>query len=425
MDKQLTIAIIGAGWAGLAAAVELSAQGIPVTVYESAPNLGGRARGFAHKHTTLDNGQHIMLGAYHNTLRLMHLVGLDLNQALLRLPLKLETPTQFKLATPRLPAPLHLLAGLLTAKGLSLADRWATLRFVAGLRLSGFNLRQDVAVAKLLANQPAPAIKHLWEPLCLAALNTPISSASAQIFLNVLRDSFSRARSDSDLLLPRTDLSALFPKAAAQFIAQHGGKVLTRTPAKSLRLLKHGAEVNGTTHSHVICAVAPHQLAALLENIPEAAATLATTHAFRYQPIATVYLQYSRATQLPFPMLGLTNGYAQWVLDRGTLCGQHGLLAASISAEGGHMALTHDDLAAHVHQQLQGLISRLPPPEWLQVIVEKRATFACMAGLRRPGNRTDHPRLWIAGDYTAGEYPATLEGAVRSGVKCAQFLLAG
>lgn len=424
MGIRLNVAIIGAGWAGLAAAVELARQGASVTVFEAAPNLGGRARGFAHKHATLDNGQHILLGAYRETLRLMQCVGIRPDDVLLRLPLRLEIPGQFSLATPRLPAPLHLLAGLLTAQGLSLGDRLATLGFVSRLRLGGFKLAQDQTVAALLAGQPQQAVQWLWEPLCIAALNTPIQHASAQVFLNVLRDSFNRARSDSDTLLPRRDLSALFPNAAAAFISTHGGTVHTGTTIKSINLADHHAEINGTSFTHAICAVAPHQLTSLLHGIPEAAAACAQVKAFSYQPIATVYLQYAANTQLPYPMLGLHTGHAQWVFDRGALCNQPGLMAASISAEGAYQQLDHDTLAMQVHQQLQALLPNLATPQWHQVIVEKRATFACTASLQRPLNTTAHPRLFLAGDYTAGDYPATLEGAVRSGVKCAQLLMA-
>jgi predicted NAD/FAD-binding protein len=108
------IAIVGAGWAGLSTAVELAAAGVPVTVFEAAPNLGGRARGFTRNGIQLDNGQHILLGAYRETLRMMRQVGMAEEQALLRLPLRLAFPGHLDLATPCLPAPLHLLAGLLT-----------------------------------------------------------------------------------------------------------------------------------------------------------------------------------------------------------------------------------------------------------------------------------------------------------------------
>jgi squalene-associated FAD-dependent desaturase len=418
----LKVAIVGAGWAGLAAAVELTAQGHQVAVFEAAPNLGGRARGFEHKGLLLDNGQHILLGAYRQTLRLMQLVGLNEQDILLRLPLTLETPGYLKLNTSALPAPLHLLAGLISAAGLSLRERLATLAFFTKLRLKSFKLAQDKTVAELLAKQPVKAVQLLWEPLCIAALNTPISTASAQVFLNVLRDSFSHARTDSDLLLPRRDLSAIFPQAASQYVAAHGGKVLLNSTVKSLRTQHNGLEMEGEHFDRAICAVAPYQLAALLQHVAEAESALTTVSRFSYQPIATVYLQYPATVTLPRPMLGLNDGYAQWVFDRGTLCAQPGLLSASISTAGDHQRLEHDELAAAVHKQIQFLITDLPIPEWHQVIVEKRATFACVTGLHRPTNRTAHPHLFIAGDYTAGDYPATLEGAVRSGINCALLL---
>jgi squalene-associated FAD-dependent desaturase len=420
---RLKIAVIGAGWAGLSAAVELAAQGIPVTVFEAAPNLGGRARGFNHNGIQLDNGQHILLGAYRETLHLMHQVGVDVDRALLRLPLRLETPGHLKLATPRLPAPLHLLAGLLTASGLNWSERLAAIEFMTRQRLTGFKLNQDRTVAEHLTGQPENLVRLLWEPLCLAALNTPIGIASAQVFLNVLRDSFSRTRADSDLLLPRTDLSTLFPQAAARYIERKGGQVRLSTTITSIKTQPDGVTLNGELFSHVVCAGAPYTLSQLLGQMPEMSELLATIGRFTWQPIATVYLQYPEQTVLPFPMIGLYASHAQWVFDRGTLCGQQGLLAAVISAEGPHLQLGHEQLVSAIQGELQTLLGDLPPPRWQQVIIEKRATFACTVGLQRPPNTTASPRIFLAGDYTASDYPATLEGAVRSGVQCAQFLI--
>jgi hydroxysqualene dehydroxylase len=419
-----SVAVIGAGWAGLSTAVKLIQQDMPVTVFESSRNLGGRARGFERNGIRLDNGQHILLGAYRETLGLMHQVGIDVDQVLLRLPLRLETPGHLRLATPRLPAPLHLLAGLLAARGLHWSERWAAIDFMSRQRLASFRLPRDITVTELLSGQPLRVVRLLWEPLCLAALNTPLQMASAQIFLNVLRDSFSHTRADSDLLLPRTDLSQLFPLAAARFIERNGGQVRTGTTITSIAPQADGIAVNGEHFSHVICAVAPFALSRLMGHLPEMSDLLASIGRFSWQPIATVYLQYPAHITLPFPMLGLYGGHSQWVLDRGALCGQSGLLAAVISAEGPHLQLGHAALADAIHCELKQLVGELPAPRWHQVIVEKRATFACVAGLQRPPHATAHPGIFLAGDYTAGDYPATLEGAVRSGVQCAQLLMA-
>jgi len=417
------VAVIGGGWSGFAAAVELTDAGIPVTVFEAAPNLGGRARGFSRHGLTLDNGQHILLGAYSETLRLMRKIGLEEQQILRRLSLRLETPGHMKLATRSLPAPLHLLAGLLEADGLSWLERWAALAFVIKLRIIGFHAAPKTTVAELLAAQPEKLVKLLWEPLCLAALNTPIETASAQVFLNVLRDSFSRSRNDSDLLLPRVDLSSLFPLAAAGYIRQRSGDVRLSEAVSSMAPSQNGININDEHFSHVICAVGPHNLSQLLAPIAAMAPLLDEVSRIDYQPIATVYLQYPENIVLHFPMLGMSGGLGQWVFDRGALCGQEGLLAVVISAEGPHLQLPQKVLAMSIHQELEAILGPLPAPRWQQVIVEKRATFACTANLLRPRQATADARVFIAGDYTAGDYPATLEGAVRSGVQCATLLI--
>lgn len=428
VGAQLNVAVVGAGWAGLAAATELAAAGIRVTVYETSRQLGGRARGIAWQESGLDNGQHILLGAYSDTLRLMRQVGVAPERALLRLPLRLTIQREFDLRTPRLPAPLHLLAALLAARGLAAGERLAALRLMLRLRLANFAVAEDLPLATYLARQRQPerVVRLLWEPLCLAALNTPLAQASTQVYLNVLRDSFSRARADSDLLLPRRDLSALFPQAAAGFIARHGGQVATGCTVDAVETAADGyllqAGQAAHAHSHVIAAVAPWRLAALAARLPQLAEPVRQAGALRYQPICTVYLQYAPQVRLPFPMLGLADGHAQWVLDRGPTHGQPGLLAAVISAEGPYLQLPQPQLADSIAVQLAQTFG-LGQPLWSKVIIEKRATFACSAGLVRPPQRTALDGFLLAGDYTAGAYPATIEGAVRSGVACARAII--
>ncbi|MEW6514559.1 MAG: hydroxysqualene dehydroxylase HpnE [Pseudomonadota bacterium] len=409
------VAVIGAGYAGLASAVELAEAGVAVEVFEASHTLGGRARAVTLDSMTVDNGAHILVGAYRETLRLMEKVGADRTalKPLKREFLHLEFPGQVKVAAPNLPAPLHLGWALLTARGLSFKDKIAAIRFMRAQQARNFRLPEDLSAADLFSahRQPERVRRFLWEPLCLAALNTPVASASAQVFLNVLRDSLAADRAASDLLLPATDFSSLFPEPAARFIASHGGRVVRGTRIRTL------AELNELGRfDHKVIAVAPYHLAALL---PEIAARFR----FDWQPIATCYLAYPGATLLPFPMIGLDNGYAQWIFDRGALCGQPGILAAVISGTGPWQELDHDALAASIHAQIAALLPGLRPPLKHWVIEEKRATFACTPSLERPPTATGLPNVWLAGDYVAGDYPATLEGAVRSGVAAARSIL--
>jgi uncharacterized protein with NAD-binding domain and iron-sulfur cluster len=122
-------------------------------------------------------------------------------------------------------------------------------------------------------------------------------------------------------------------------------------------------------------------------------------------------------------MLGFDSALLQWAFDRGELCGQTGVIGAVISAEGRHQDHPHEQLAQLVHQELQQQLGLLPQPRWFRVIAEKRATFACTPGLKRPENDTPLKHLLLAGDYTASDYPATLESAVRSGVGAARIIL--
>jgi len=422
------VAIVGGGYAGMAAATEIARAGLPVTVFEAARVLGGRARRVETDAARLDNGLHILLGAYRETLRLIDIVRKPGEAAgLLRLPLQLTIHPAFRLHAPRLLAPLHLLGALLCAKGLRLRERIAALRFMAWAQRNAFRLTADTTVATLLGahGQPHAVSRYLWNPLCVSALNTPPEEASAQVFLNVLRDSFSGKREDSDLLLPTLDFSALFPERAARYVEAHGGHVRTGLPVDGLRRTEKGFEIASSTerYTHAIVAVSPHRAAALLPPQAELAPVVQLIDALTYRPIYSVYLQYDSAVRLPFAMGGIEARYTQWVFDRGQLCGQRGMIGVVISSSGAHQGLSHDDLARAVGAELAGNFPELGKAHWHQVIAEKRATFSCTPKLARPANSTPMERLYLAGDYTASDYPATIESAVRSGVSAARLVL--
>lgn len=437
MRNGTQVAVIGAGYAGMAAAVELAGRHIPVSVFEASRVLGGRSRAVRLHGETLDNGQHILIGAYHETLRLMALVGADPARHLLRLPLHLEFPGEFRISAPKLPAPLHLAAALLCARGLAWREKLAAIRFMQAMQAANFRLASDIRLSELLdrQRQPPRVRQYLWHALCIAALNTPAEDASAQIFLNVLRDSLAAGRSASDLLLPRVDLSALFPEAAARYLIQRSGdpaairrstairRIDVKHDGQTARYSLHADSGHCGSYSHVIIATAPQHLPALLAGLPSTAdiANIAgMLDGFSYQPILTCYLAYPAHVRLVQPMLGHGRGIMQWLFDRGQLDGQAGLLAAVVSANGPHLALSRQELAARIHDEIAAFVPALPAPIWTQAITEKRATWSCTPGLQRPATETALPGLLLAGDYVAGDYPGTIEAAVRSGVAAAQ-----
>jgi squalene-associated FAD-dependent desaturase len=426
LGNGVNVAIIGAGWAGMAAAVALAQARIPVTVFEAARHLGGRARTVKIEGIELDNGQHILIGAYLETLRLMRVVGADPDKLLLRQPFAIEYPGKFSLRAPRLSAPLHLLAALLGASGLGWGERIAAIRFIVALRKNAYRITADMPVTELLArNRQIGAIaRYLWEPLCVSALNTPADSASAQVFLNVLRDGLDGTREASDFLVPRTDLGRLFPQPAAAFVRANGGAVQLGTPVRTLDKTGDGFVLDDrpARYTHAIAAVGPHQVDGLLDRFAVLAPTRQRVAAFTFEPIYTCYLQYPQSVSMPQPMTGFDGGKIQWIFDRGRLNGALGLLAAVISARGEHQGFSPDALAGAVHRELAAFLPGLPQLLWSRVIAEKRATFSCRPGVARPENETAVRNLYLAGDYTASDYPATLESAVRSGVLAARLV---
>lgn len=421
----MRLAIVGAGWAGLAAAVEAVRAGHTVTVFEAAGMAGGRARtvaGHGHGHgeavPLLDNGQHILIGAYTETLRLMALVDVAEHEVLLRMPLSLRYPDGRGLALPKAPAPLDLLLGVVTARGWSVADKWSLLRTAGRWQQRGFHCAPQQTVAGLCASLAPRVMEELIEPLCVSALNTPARAASGQVFLRVLQDALFGVPGGSHLLLPRTDLGALFPVPAQRWLAAHGMPVQLHWRVQSIARGGDGWTVDGEPFDRVLLACPPGEAARLAEAAEPAASAVwcAQARALRFEAITTVYAR--AATALAEPMLPLRSSDAapaQFVFDRGQLGGPAGLLAFVVSASHGERAA----LEQAVVRQARGQLGLAVEP--VQTIVEKRATFACTPGLTRPPQQVA-PGLPACGDYLDGPYPATLEGAVRSGVAAAQAL---
>ena len=433
----MKVAVIGAGWAGMAAAVALAQAGHAPTVLEASRTVGGRARalvglGAGEEPLTLDNGQHILIGAYAESLRLMRTVGVDVNQALLRMPLALTFPDGTGLRLPDLPPPWDALLGIVQAQGWNTGDKVALLRAAAAWRLRGFRCAPGTTVAQLCVALPAKLLQEFIDPLCVSALNTPATQASGQVFLRVLKDSLFSGRGGSNLLLPRADLGALFPEAAVHWLQAHGGDVRTGQRVLGIERAPEGWQVDNASFDAVVLATTSTEAARLVRSAsatlpgPAAAALqgwAATAEALRFTAIATVYARIHptpRAAVLAQPMLALRpreGRPAQFVFDRGQLGGPAGLLAFVVSASEGDRAALELGVVEQAREQtgLQGL-------RIVQTVVEKRATFACTPALQRPPLALCEG-LWACGDYVEGPYPATLEGAVLSGTAAAEQLM--
>ena len=419
----MKVAVIGAGWAGCAAAVEATRLGHRVTIFEASRTAGGRARRVmatvAGQTVAIDNGQHILIGAYAETLRLMNNLGVDEDAAFLRLPLTMQFPDGSGLRLSNWPAPLDAFAGILTARGWSLIDKLSLLKVALGWQLGRFTCKPEQSVSDLCRSVSPAAMASLIGPLCVSALNTPPERASGQVFLRVMRDALFAQNGGSNLLLPRLDLSALLPDAALAWITAHGGAPRLGVRVQAIASTGPGWHVDGETFDRVVLACPPHEAARLVEGSGLAAdAWLTQARGLQHEALTTVYLHAGQAG-LRQPMLALRSSAtepAQFAFDRAQLGGPAGLLAFVISASTGDSATLTQQVLAQAARQL-GLKSLQP----VQTIVDKRATFSCTPGLQRPAAQMA-PGLLACGDYIAGPYPATLEGAVRSGLEAARCL---
>ena len=443
--ERLTIPIIGGGWAGCAAAQRLVEQGYRVALHEMSPTLGGRARRVVRDGLPLDNGQHLLLGAYVEAQRAITVANGDatgsrlVRQSLAIAPFAPTQPDAIAFHARRLSPPWGLLAGLLSAQGLSWRERIATARWFADLRKRAYRVDEGATAAEVIATAPSGVRARLLNPLCISALNTVPVRASAQMFANVLRVAFNGASGSSDMLLPSTDLASVFPDGVARMLAAHGDAIHLRSEATIVENRERDVRLRiGDVDVHApaaIVAVAPHQLARVFE--PQLRADASITQALdqvarlEWEPIVTVYLGYASRIDLPAALVQLDGAPGQWIFDRRDVlaCAQPNapslaaLLAVVISARGEHDTLGNPEVVAAVDAQLRRLRPSMPALVWSQVIAERRATYSCTPTATRPRPGRLVAGIYLAGDYTDQEFPATLEAAVRSGRFAAEALV--
>ena len=460
------VVIIGAGWAGLSAALHLRRAGVPVQVLEAAPQAGGRARPHSQPGPptpdglVLGTGQPRRLGAYRDTLNLVN--WLD-GQGMDRMPLRLENAAGLQLRRRRhvlaagttdsisrqLGESLSLVAAVLSAQGLPVRDRLQLIWTLASARVAGWRTPSGVRTVTDWYRDTAQSvrlIRQVWDPLVVSAMNTPPDQASATVFLRVLRDSLGQAPTASDFVLAGQDLASLFVDPAVDWLGRHGCPVQLRTPVREIRVnLKarqgHGYQLRAADPvrgeqqlqtQHIVLATPPYTAARLLADLAPAS-VLAPLEGFGWRPITTAYVgwrvgNHALPTRLP-AVFSLVDAQgeampAHWVFDRGVQAGwQLGSMVISDSA--GAMAEGDDALCAGLQRQLASAMG-LPPAEHIALIHEKRATFACTDDrpVVTPGSLLPQlPGIALAGDYSYGGYPATLEGAVRSGRMAAEIIL--
>ena len=438
-----TVHVIGAGFAGAAAAVTLADAGHPVVLWEARERAGGRVNDFADPVSGewLDNGPHLFLGGYHRTRALLSRLGSADRltfQTALHLPQRALSGSA-EMRCPSLPAPWFLLIGLLRMHGLSWAERFGLLH--TGHRLKGGNIPEHGTVAEWLEAVGAPArtVTLLWEPLCRAVMNLPSSEAAATPFLNALREALLGSPNDACLGWSRVPLGDLLNDGLAGYLEARGGQ-LRRGRVGQVTLNKNGA-VDGLTCGNeavvadrVMIASGPFHTASLLPDAAQLSSLRDTLATMGSAPILSLYLWFDRPV-IDFhglPLQGMVGGAVEWLFDRDRLAGTDSAggqrLAGVISAADSMMATEPEVLLTELLADLARFhpaLSGVKPTHW-RIVKERRATVRLTPGLVRPqaGAVDGVSGLFLCGDYTDTGLPATIEGAVRSGEAAARALRA-
>lgn len=438
------IIVIGGGFAGLAAAVDLAEQGKKVLLLERRAFLGGRAYSFTDKVTgdTIDNGQHLMMGCYHHTLSFLKKIGASHKvkfQPNPRVDFLSDTTGHASFACPPLPAPLHLLAGLSRLQTIRWSDRVKALRVGLALRTMNGNRARlaDITVREWLneLGQSQRMQRRFWDLVALATLNEAPEVASADMFARVLDQAFMHAKQDSTMVISRVGLSDLYTQDAIQFITARGGEVRRNASVKSIDFANNRAIgvtlSNGPSlaASAIISAVPYFMLKDILA--PELlAAHFPAVAEFKSAPIVSINLWYDDAvTDLEF--VSLLDSPIEWVFNKNAIAGEarprHQHLALVIS--GAHQAALQpkESLIAMAHAEMKRFFpkARLQQPLHAYVVKEQQATISHTIGTarKRPAQKTPFTNFFLAGDWTDTGLPATIESAVWSGQECARLLV--
>lgn len=430
------VVIVGGGWSGLATACYLAEQNIPVTLIESAKQLGGRARKSTSKTQVLDNGQHLMLGAYSEMLNFLERIGVKEDDVFFRgqQHLKLFNAkylhTIFELKLPSLPKPYNLLSGLLFCKGLGFKEKLIVLYRFDKLLKTPVAKDKDTSVTEWLKDADLPTNYIIFlNTLCLAAMNTSAGIASAFTFQNILNETFNGEAGSTDLLIPAVNLGSVLPLPASLYLSKKQAKILNQTKATGLQYDNNTATQVLTVDqtfdaSAVVLATPAHITSQLLKPIEECNELCHNLDQFRYESITTVYLRYNDHCQIPEKIIGLTGSLSEWVFDR-SVADQPGMIAVVISCSDKHREIENKDLCLTIRNELAIVFPDWPEPTASWVICEKRATFLCTpeANQHRPGCTTPVDNLFLSGDYLATDklfLPGTLETSIRNAKACAE-----
>ncbi|MEW5797907.1 MAG: hydroxysqualene dehydroxylase HpnE [Bacteroidota bacterium] len=436
------VLIIGGGVAGLAAAVELTSRGHSILLIEQKPRLGGRTYSFIHPETgdEVDNGQHLLMGCYHATLRYLEMIGAkDLVEMQETMSVIFRSPNRpaVELKTNSLPAPLNVLWGLFGLSNLSFTNRLKLLRVGIDVMLKNPDTNRhlhSISVSQWLKelDQPEENRKYLWDIIAIGALNDSLDKVSAALFAKVIKTAFFGSRKNASMVIPKKGLSTVLVDNAVEFIEKRGGRIMLNTSVEQIQvsdlriqeiLLSDGSKI---TPRAVISAVPYFDIPKVFGESKKIG--VSNLDEFTSSPIVTLHLWFD-AHFMKEKFCALLDSPIHWVFNKSVMYGNenNGLMYLSLVVSGAHdlVEKEKEELVELGHNELKRFYPAASVSKIIHslVIKEKRATFSPKVGIEqfRPSHTTSIQNLFLAGDWTDTKLPATIEGAVQSGFECANL----
>ena len=431
--QRNTVGIIGGGLAGLAAGCALSDAGFQVTLLERRPYVGGRASSYEHPGTgeVVDNCQHVVLGCCTNLVHFYEQLGVSGKiQWYDELTFIEPGGRASRIAPTFLPAPFHNMPSFFRASSLGLADKLAISR--ALMVMMKMAQVPDDSSENFLAwlqrqKQTERAIQRFWKVVLVSALNEDLGRISVRYATQVFRESFLKSAAAGKMGVPKVPLSDLYGSASA-YMQKRGGEVLLRCAVTAIRPQENGVKVitgGGERDFDYVVLAVPFQVAAgLLPSDPAAEPLKQKLSKFEASPITGIHLWFDREIT-PLPHAVLLDRTIQWMFQKTKFHDREGsYMELVVSASKTLVEKSRQEILDLALAELAEFFPGTKEAKVLKaaVIKEIYATYSILPGLDqyRPAAESEWPRLFLAGDWTATDWPATMEGAVRSGYLAAE-----
>ncbi|MFZ0799300.1 MAG: hydroxysqualene dehydroxylase HpnE [Terriglobales bacterium] len=432
-----TVAVAGGGLAGLAAGCALAEAGFRVTLFERRPYLGGRASSYQHPGTgeIVDNCQHVLLGCCTNLLDFYRRAGVQDKIRWYERLTFLEPGGRASVIAPSgLPAPLHTALAFLRADCLSIRDKLAISRAMVALAPSAPADRGESFLDWLKRHgQTEQAIERFWKTILVSALNEDLDQVSVPYAAQVVRESFLKSEAAGRMGIPTVPLTDLY-STAGDYIRARGGEIQVRASVESFRAgaSEVGVTANGQEQrfDYLVLAVPFDVLGRMLPDTPAAAPLAAALGEFSTSPITGIHLWFDRQiSELDHAVL--LDRTIQWMFHKSRLIesrdnGRGSYVELVVSCSRSLVERSKAEIVDMAVKEAQEFFPAACEAKLLKstVIKEVHATYSPRPGIDqyRPKPETAWPRVFLAGDWTATGWPATMEGAVRSGYLAAEAL---